>query len=137
VLEIGAGSGFMAALLAHRAQRVVSLESRPALARMATENLRRAGIANAEVRQADGSRPLDGLGPVDVIVLSGSVSSVPADLLALLKVGGRLVAIEGAEPVMRAMLHTRQSADAVSSSVLFDTVAPRLDGFAEPSRFHF
>ena len=55
VLEIGAGSGHMAALLASRAQRVITLEIQPELAQMARENLQRAGIRNVEVREADGA----------------------------------------------------------------------------------
>jgi protein-L-isoaspartate(D-aspartate) O-methyltransferase len=74
VLEVGAGSGFMAALLSHRAQQVITLENQPALAALATANLRRAGIANASVREADGSRGLPGEAPFDAIVLSGSVA---------------------------------------------------------------
>ena len=54
VLEIGTGSGYMAALLAHQAQRVISLEINPEMADMARANLQRAGIHNVEVRQADG-----------------------------------------------------------------------------------
>jgi protein-L-isoaspartate(D-aspartate) O-methyltransferase len=137
VLEVGAGSGFMTALLAHRAQRVIALESRPALAAMAAENLRRAGIANAEVRVADGRLGLAEEGPFDVILLSGSVASVPQVLLDQLKVGGRLLAIEGGEPVMRATRYQRESATSVTKTDLFDTVAARLDGFDEPTRFHF
>ncbi|HSI59040.1 MAG TPA: protein-L-isoaspartate O-methyltransferase [Ideonella sp.] len=137
VLEIGSGSGFMAALLAHRAQRVITLEDRPALARMATENLRRAGIANVSVREADGRAGLAAEGPFDAIMLSGSVANVPQVLLDQLKTGGRLIAIEGAEPMMRAVLYTRQSGASLSKVELFDTVAPRLDGFAEPTRFRF
>jgi protein-L-isoaspartate(D-aspartate) O-methyltransferase len=137
VLEIGTGSGFTTALLAHRAQRVISLECRPTLAAMARANLQRAGIANAEVREADGSCGLAAEGPFDVIMLSGSVASVPQGLLDQLKVGGRLVAVEGGEPVMRAVAYTRQSDTAISKVELFDTVAARLDGFAEPTRFQF
>jgi protein-L-isoaspartate(D-aspartate) O-methyltransferase len=137
VLEVGTGSGFMAALLAHRALRVVTLEKRPALARMARENLARAGITNAEVREADGSAGLAAEGPFDVIVLSGSVAQVPDTLLQQLKVGGRLLAIEGSEPVMRAVQITRSGETGFARVELFDTVAQRLDGFAEPSRFHF
>jgi protein-L-isoaspartate(D-aspartate) O-methyltransferase len=137
VLEIGTGSGFMAALLAHRAQRVITLEDRPALVRMATENLRRAGIANVSVREADGRAGLAAEGPFDAIMLSGSVANVPQVLLDQLKAGGRLIAIEGAEPMMRAVLYTRQSGASLSKVELFDTVAPRLDGFAEPTRFRF
>ena len=137
VLEVGAGSGFMAALLGHRAQRVITLENRPELARMASENLRRAGLSNVSVREADGRQGLAAEGPFDVIVLSGSVAQVPQVLFDQLKVGGRLITIEGAEPVMRAVLYTRQSDKALSKVELFDTVAQRLDGFAEPTRFHF
>ncbi|MFZ5549747.1 MAG: protein-L-isoaspartate O-methyltransferase family protein [Pseudomonadota bacterium] len=137
VLEVGAGSGFMAALLGHRARRVLTLENRPVLARFAADNLKRAGLANVQVREADGREGAQESGPFDAIVLSGSVASVPEQLLSQLKPGGRLVAIVGAEPIMQATLYTRQPAGGVSKTVLFDTVAPRLDGFAEPTRFHF
>ena len=137
VLEVGAGSGFVAALLGHRAQRVITIDNRPALVTLAASNLRRAGAANVTVREADGREGLPGEAPFDAIMLSGSVASVPQALLDQLKVGGRLIAIEGAEPVMRATLYTRQSASAISKVELFDTVAMRLDGFAEPTRFHF
>ena len=137
VLEIGAGSGHMAALLAHKSQQVVTLETRPALAAMAAANLRDAGVANATVVQADGSHGLPAEAPFDAIVLSGSVAEVPQALLDQLKPGGRLVAIVGQEPVMRAMLITRVAGTQFKSETLFDTVAPRLQGFAEPAPFRF
>ena len=137
VLEIGAGSGFMAALLAHRAREVITLEVSETLARMAQRNLRGAAVMNASVRRTDGANGLAGEGPFDVIVLSGSVATVPQGLLEQLKVGGRLVAIVGDEPVMRARLFTRADAASWSQTDLFDTVAQRLHGFAEPDRFRF
>jgi protein-L-isoaspartate(D-aspartate) O-methyltransferase len=137
VLEIGAGSGFMAALLSHKARQVVTLEIVPELARLAAENLRRAAVANVSVVEGDGSKKLPTAGPFDVILLSGSVAAVPAPLLNELKVGGRLAAIVGQEPVMRATLVTRVGEHDFRSVELFDTVAPRLLGFDEPSRFHF
>jgi len=137
VLEIGAGSGYMAALLASRAQRVVSMEIHPELARMARANLQQAGIANAEVREGDGARGLPAEGPFDVILLSGSVHEVPAALLAQLKVGGRLGAIVGDEPVMRATFVRRTGEAAYATEQPWDTVAPRLAGFRQPSRFQF
>jgi protein-L-isoaspartate(D-aspartate) O-methyltransferase len=137
VLEVGAGSGYMAALLAHKAQQVITMEIRPALAAMATANLRHAGIANAAVRQGDGSQGLPAEAPFDVIVLSGSVASVPQALLDQLKVGGRLVAIVGQPPVMRATLFTRVDGGQFKREALFDTVAPRLQGFPEPPPFRF
>jgi len=137
VLEVGTGSGYMAALLAHRAQHVTTLEIVPELARMAADNLRRAGIVNATVREADGSRGLAADAPFDVILLSGSVAELPQGLLGQLKVGGRLAAIVGEQPIMRATLVTRSGEHAFSSVELFDTVAPRLVGFEEPPRFQF
>ena len=137
VLEIGAGSGHMAALLAHKAQQVTSLEIDAELASFASANLQRAGVTNASVVHADGAHGLPSDAPFDVIVLSGSVAEVPQALLAQLKTGGRLAAIVGFEPVMRALLITRSSDEGVERRVLFDTVAPRLRGFPEPTRFNF
>ena len=143
VLEIGTGSGFMAALLAHRAQQVTTLECRPDLAAMARQNLRHNGVDNVTVLDVSAGQGAEGLqreAPFDAIVLSGSVAEVPAALLQQLKPGGRLVAVVGDEPVMRARLFTR-TADAgvatFSQADLFDTVVPRLEGLAEPSRFNF
>ncbi|WP_372827835.1 protein-L-isoaspartate O-methyltransferase [Polaromonas sp.] len=145
VLEIGAGSGYMAALLAHRAQQVITLEIDADLAQLARNNLKKAGIYNAEVRTGDGAAKLsqavssnDPLsGPFDVIVLSGSVADVPPALLAMLKTGGRLSAIVGFEPMMRATLVTCVGEAAFRTTQGWDTVAPRLVNFPEPSRFNF
>ena len=137
VLEIGTGSGYLTALLASRAQRVVSLEMNPELAATARGNLQRAGITNVDVRVADGSAGAAGDAPFDAIALGGSVSEVPQALLQQLKVGGHLIAIVGQDPVMVATLYTRTSDAAWSSKALWDTSAPRLQGFTEPSRFHF
>ena len=139
-LEIGTGSGFMAALLAHRAQQVHTLECRPALAAIARENLLRNGILNVTVHTVDAATGAAGCaaeGPFDVILLSGSVPAVPRVLLEQLKSGGRLAAIVGEEPVMRARIYKRVGEATWSETDIFDTVAPRLEGFAEPSHFHF
>lgn len=137
VLEVGAGSGYMAALLASQAQRVITMEIVPELAQMARENLQRAGFRNVEVRQADGAKGLAAEGPFDVIVLSGSVQEVPQALLSQLKVGGRLGAIVGNEPVMRATFITRTGEASYTTTQPWDTLAPRLANFPEASRFHF
>ena len=137
VLEIGAGSGYMAALLSHRAQRVISVELRGELVRMARANLQRAGITNVEVREADGAKGLPGEAPFDAIVLSGSVAEVPQALLQQLKVGGRLAAIVGSDPVMRTTIVTRTGEATFVTEQPWDTSAPRLAHFPEPSRFQF
>lgn len=137
VLEIGAGSGYMAALLAHKAQKVLSYEIYPSLVSLARANLQRADILNVEVRQGDGSRGDAGQAPWDAIVLSGSVNELPQALLDQLKVGGRLVGVVGGEPVMHAVLVTRTGERDWRRTQLFDTVVPRLQGFAEASAFSF
>lgn len=137
VLEIGTGSGYMAALLAHRAQRVITLEIEPELVAMARTNLQTAGVQNVEVRQADGASGAPVEAPFDVIMLSGSVAEVPQWLLQSLKPGGRLVAIVGDEPVMCATTWTRGQTDGFSHNQNWDTLAPRLLNFPEHSHFNF
>ena len=132
VLEIGTGSGYLTALLAHRAAEVVSVDSDAALQEQARAALRRLGLTRIELVNGD---PLAGCkerGPYDAILLTGSVPALPDGLLAQLKPNGRLIAIVGQEPVMRA---TRFVGGA--STELFDTVAARLPGVREPSSFAF
>jgi protein-L-isoaspartate(D-aspartate) O-methyltransferase len=137
VLEIGAGSGYMAALMASRAQRVISLEINPQLAAMARANLQKAGITNAEVREADGAQGLAAEGPFDAIIFSGSVPEVPQAVMNQLKPGGRIAAITGFEPMMRFTLITRTGEATFETSQPWDIVAPRLANFPEPSSFKF
>lgn len=140
VLEIGTGSGYTTALMAQLAANVTSLEIDPELAKQATLRLQAADITNVQIRTADacanGFAACKADGPFDVIVLGGSVAEVPAQLTALLAEGGRLFAIVGQAPMMRATIITRR-ANALSTSQPWDTVAPRLQHFAEPSRFAF
>jgi protein-L-isoaspartate(D-aspartate) O-methyltransferase len=141
VLEIGTGSGHMAALMASLAQRVVTIEIDDELARNARDNLRQAGIANVDVRVADATAQQFAAcsteAPYNAIVLSGSVTEIPPALLNLLAPGGRLMAIVGDEPMMRATIVTRTANAAFQTAQPWDTVAPRLQHFPEPSRFHF
>lgn len=136
VLEIGAGSGYMAALLAHRARNVTTCEVREELCRFAESNLKFAGIDNCRVVHGNGL-PFAAAGTYDVIVLSGSVQFVPDTLLERLTVGGRLVAIVGELPVMRAQVVTRVAEREFAAENLFDTVVPPLIGFPQRDRFRF
>lgn len=137
VLEIGTGSGFLTALLAHQAASVLSLELSPELVAFAKSNLQKAGVSNAEVRQGDGAQGAAAHGPFDVIVLGGSVAQVPHKLLEQLMVGGRLGAVVGEEPVMCATFVTRTSATNYHTVQPWDCDAPRLQNFAEKSHFTF
>ena len=136
VLEIGAGSGFMAALLAHRARRVSSAEINPELAAMASANLKKSHVANATVELRDGQE-VASQASWDVIVLSGSVPFVPPSLLDRLEVGGRLVGIVGELPVMEAQVITRVGEREFDTKTDFDAVAPLLVGFPARERFRF
>lgn len=136
VLEIGAGSGYSAALLGRLAKEVVTLEINPELAELARENLQSAGADNVTVRVGDGASDLLAEGPFDVIVLSGSVEVLPESLLNHLKDGGRLGAIVGQAPMMRFTLVKRQGNEHITTAP-WDTVAPRLSGFARAERFVF
>jgi len=137
VLEIGTGSGYMAALLAARAEHVVSVECRPELADFARQNLERAKVTNVTVEVGDGANGWSQRGPYDVILVSGSVPTLPDALLKQLRVGGRLAVVVGEAPVMEAQLITCV-ADGIYNTVnLFETVTPALDSIAAKSGFAF
>jgi len=137
VLEIGTGSGYMAALLAAGAEHVVSIESRPELAEFARRNLERAGVTNVTVEVGNGAAGWSQRGPYDAIVVSGALPSLPATLLKQLRVGGRLAAIVGEAPVMEAQLVTCSAEGAYNTVNLFETVVPALDGGEAKSTFSF
>lgn len=137
VLEIGTGSGYLTALLAHRAHHVISLEVHPELAQTAQANLHAAGIRNAEVRVGNVASAQVAEAPFDAIVLGGSVAEVPQSLLGQLKVGGKLIAIVGDDPIMQATLFTRVADQQWQSRVLWDTAVPALEGFSKTSHFKF
>jgi len=145
VLEIGAGSGYMAALMARQAAEVLTVEKYEGLAAMARDSLTSAGISNAEVLQANGlaedsrwSRSM-----FDAIALSGAVEKIPEHLLRQLNPGGRMVAIVGTAPVMQAVLVERiksagsSTTDSLRQSVLFETVTKPLEDAPKISHFKF
>jgi len=135
VLEIGTGSGYMAALLAARAEHVISVESRPELAEFAKQNLARSGVSNVTVETGNGVNGWAQGGPYDAIVVSGSVPVLPDALLKQLRVGGRLTVVVGDAPVMEAQLITCTAEGVYSTVNLFETVIPPLDGVAAKESF--
>ncbi len=137
VLEIGTGSGYMAALLAAKAEFVNSVEIDPELVELARRNLQRAGVANVSVDQGDGALGWDLYAPYDAIIVSASLPVLPETLLRQLKIGGRLVAIVGEEPVMEAQLVKRTDENAFSTVNLFETVVAPLVNAQQPSKFLF
>jgi protein-L-isoaspartate(D-aspartate) O-methyltransferase len=137
VLDVGTGTGYMAALLSALCAQVVSVERLPELAQSAQARLASMGFTTVQVLARDASQDLTDLGAFDAIILNGSVADVPEALLGLLKPHGRLLAIVGDAPIMRVERHTRVSDHDFQMEVLWDIVAPRLSGFAEHSQFSF
>ena len=137
VLEIGTGSGYMAALLAHKAQQVVSIEIEPRLRDFAAGNLVRAGVHNVRLETGDASRGWAGRAPYDVIVVTGALPVLPDSLRDQLKIGGRLAVVLGSDPIMSAELITRSSESAFDSVTLFETRLKPLRNAVRPSSFRF
>jgi protein-L-isoaspartate(D-aspartate) O-methyltransferase len=137
VLEIGTGSGYLSALLAHKAQQVLSIEIDPRLKAFAEANLARAGVHNVRVELGDGSRGWPARAPYDVIAVTGSLPIVPESLKKQLRVGGRMAAIVGEEPVMSAALITRMDDTTFDELKLFETSVKALKNAERPSGFRF
>ncbi len=137
VLEIGTGSGYMAALAAHKAQTVWTIEIDPRLAAFGAANLARAGVHNTHVENGDGARGWAAHAPYDVIIVSGSLPMLPKSLLEQLKVGGRLAAVVGCGPAMSAQIVTRVTESNYETLPLFETVTKPLRNALQPSAFRF
>lgn len=136
VLEIGTGSGYLTALLAHRAREVTSVEINPRLLVEAQAHLAAAGVSNARVHGGDGARGW-GNETYDAIVLTGSTPVLPDSWLRQLKPGGRLFAVVGDPPVMKARLTRWTGPGAVVHEDLFETVIAPLKNAPQPARFVF
>jgi len=137
VLEIGTGSGYMAALLAYRARHVTTVEISPELKALAEQNLAANGVANVTVELGDGAQGWTNGAPFDVIVVSGSLPELPEALLKQLKVGGRLAVIIGQAPAMKAQLITRTGEAGYDTRTLFETSVKPLLLASRPSAFKF
>ncbi|MCF8178020.1 MAG: protein-L-isoaspartate O-methyltransferase [Sulfuritalea sp.] len=136
VLEVGTGSGYMAALLGAHSDHVWSVELDPELADVARENLRRAGVSNVVVETGNGLDGLSAHAPYDVIMVSGAISVVSQTLLDQLKPGGRLFAFEGETPAMQAVLYSRLGSE-FQRRVVFETVVDSMREAELESQFAF
>ena len=141
VLEIGSGSGYLAALLAYKARHVTTVEIDPELKALAQKNLADYGVSNVDVFEGDGAQGYAGANqpnaPYDVIVISGSLPVVPDGLLAQIKVGGRMFVIVGNAPAMTAQIITRISDISYDTVNLFETCLKPLRNALVPSQFKF
>lgn len=134
VLLIGAGNGYLAALLAYRARHVTVLESSSGLRDLAVGNLANNHVSNVDVVLAD-AFSFKHTGTYDAIVIAGGLEQVPEQLQKQLNTGGRLLAFVGQLPTLTAQLQTRTSGTDVSTRNLFETVVAPAVGAAPVSHF--
>ncbi|MDR2789068.1 MAG: protein-L-isoaspartate O-methyltransferase [Candidatus Accumulibacter sp.] len=137
VLEIGTGSGHMAALLAAKAEFVYSVEIDPELVDQARRNLQKADVANVSVDLGDASLGWDLYAPYDAIVVSGSMPALPETLRRQIRIGGRLLAVVGEAPSMEARLIRRFDESGFGDEILFETMLAPLDNAPRREKFVF
>jgi len=136
VLEIGTGAGYLTALMASQAGDVTSVEIDAPTAAAARAKLARDGFSNVRVDVGDGSRGF-GRDTYDAIVLTASTPVLPETFFAQLTANGRLFAVVGEAPAMRARLVHAESPGALVATDLFETVIAPLVNAATPARFEF
>jgi protein-L-isoaspartate(D-aspartate) O-methyltransferase len=132
VLEIGTGCAYMTALLADLSGSVVTLDTQDLL-----QPGIRGSLANVSFETGSINEGWQDKSAFDVIVLNGSVQTVPEELLAKLNDGGRLFAVVGDEPVMTATLIRKELNGSLSEEALFETLLPRLPAAEQKDIFNF
>ncbi|MGX1791086.1 protein-L-isoaspartate(D-aspartate) O-methyltransferase [Bosea sp. NPDC055332] len=119
VLEVGAGSGYAAAVISRMAHKVWAIERHSTLAAQAAERLQRLGYGNAEILCADGTKGWPTAAPFDAIIVSAGSSTIPAPLKRQLAIGGRLlIPVACSEYGQMLTKLARQGEDAFASEVL-------------------
>lgn len=137
VLEVGTGSGFMAACLAYLGASVVTVDIVEAFTERAQRRFERLSIDGVEARHADVLGDFEPGETFDAIAITGSSAEVPERVLRWVKPGGRVFAVRGFSPVMEAVAMTRSDHDHWLVESLFDTDLPRLVGAEDRPQFEF
>ncbi len=135
LLEVGTGSGYLAALAAGLARRVTTVEIAPERKARAERSL--ADYDNVEVIEGDAVRGWEADAPYDAIAVTGSLPVLDDAFRRQLKPGGRLFVVVGEAPAMEACLVTRTGAADWATESLFETVLPPLVGAKRPNQFEF
>jgi len=136
-LDVGCGTGYSTALMAQLAATVVALESDPALALRANENLSGLGVDNAAVVEGNLAEGYPSQAPYDAVFIGGAVPEIPAALSAQLADGGRLCAVLADDTGATQARLVMRTGDTLSHRVIFDATPPELPGFAAPAGFVF
>lgn len=137
VLEICTGTGYLTALLAQFAREVVSVDINADIQAQAKNNLTKHHICNVEFVTQDASLGFDNHGLFDVIVITGGLPKLPQAFKNILNLNGRLFAILGKAPIMKATLFTRQSNEIYSEKILYETVVSQMENAHHLKDFDF
>jgi len=136
VLEVGTGSGYMAALMANLAQQVCTVEIVPEFSAQAQAKFAEHGIRNIIAEVGDGARGWNAHAPYDAIVVTGSLPKLLPAFEQALAPGGRLIAILGDPPIMT-VFRIQRSGEGFSREGLFETSVKALSNAQQPERFVF
>lgn len=135
ILQIGTGSGYLAALLASMGSHVTSVDIHADMQQQAMEKLAEHNITNVTMEESDAAMGWNPNRSYDVIVIAGGLPVLPESFQHALKKGGRLFAFVGEAPVMEAVLITRVGDNEWSYDILFETEVPELENAPHPDRF--
>lgn len=137
VLLIGAGSGYLAALMAQHCAQVTALEVFPELCALVTQNLTKQGIQNVQVIEIDGHNGYESQAPYDAIIFSASSPVEPEGVRYQLSIGGRMLIVLGQAPVMQATLIQRLAEHSYKQDVLFETCLTEMQNAPQAQAFSF
>jgi protein-L-isoaspartate(D-aspartate) O-methyltransferase len=116
VLEIGAGSGYQAAILSRLVRHVTTIERIPGVADLAKRNLAELGLKNISIIVGDGTLGYPGNAPYDGIIITAATPEIPQPLIDQLAVGGILVAPVGSRDIQELVTLTRTEKGIVRAS---------------------
>jgi protein-L-isoaspartate(D-aspartate) O-methyltransferase len=133
VLEIGAGSGYQAAVLSPLAAEVYTIEIVPRLGRRAEQTLKRLNYSNVHVRVGDGFQGWPEHAPFDKIIVTCSPESIPQPLIDQLKDGGQMIIPVG-ERYQQTLYRVTKRGDKLEREPLEATLFVPMTGAAEESR---
>lgn len=137
LLEVGTGSGYLTALLAHLAKKVYSIDIVSDFIEQAKVKTEQLGLSNIEFEEGDASSGWPHYGPYDLTIISAGVSDLPQSYIKSLKVGGRLFCIEGQKPAMQAKLLTKTAEDKLEETILFETEINPMINLTKDNEFIF
>jgi protein-L-isoaspartate(D-aspartate) O-methyltransferase len=136
VLDIGCANGYSSAIISYLADMVVAIDQGENLTNLAEENLYKAGINNVVVVNTDIKTGYAKEAPYDVIVIEGSVDSIPNDIYLQLNTNGRIIAINADDTIGKVTLYIKDN-EIFSSKFFLEATVPYLTAFKKENEFLF